>query len=1046
MASYEAYLGVGIDASGAQQGAAQVDAAMNKMAAAAKKAAKETAYYEDELKKAGFAIKAFATAAAALAVREIGSYTQAMSNAKAMTNASAEDMARLAVVVRDLGKSTAFSATQVADAAATLGQAGFSIDKIMGTLPAVLDLAAAATVDMATAADITAGAMASFGVNADQATHATDVLAAVATGVKTDIRGLGEALKAIGPSAQQVGWTLEDTSAILGVMAQKNLEGSMSGTALKAAIGSLVAPSRMARSEIKALGMDVNLLNPNMVSGIELFKNLAKSTIDAEGVFRIFGREAANGVFAVISSIRELDRVKGVIDNAAGATKKMAETKLDNIWGDVEQLTGALSELALKTGDAGAEGAMRKFVQSATEGVDWLSKMTVEAAKSKDTFWLLQSSVELLAFSVGSLVTVQLASWLAGVATAAYLAYTNAALFSATLLGLPITWVVASLAVLGFSIYKIATNWNYVGEVAHNTIMGMYNGIKRFGAAVIIEFGFLANFMVNRLEWVKEFAISASKQAFYSATGQTAKFAAEQERFAAFTKDQWKNAWMTDSEREKAIDAMLGVKAKEQVTRAGTELFRAFRNAFKSGALEEYVTGAVANAKSIGETILSAIPKFSGGEIKPKTGGSVVGGDKKEPMMEGELRNMQLAVELAKNLGMAESELYRIRLNAQALQDARENGQKSISATTQKQIEQAVALKAEEDKLTTVYESRKGLDDNLKARLKTAMEAVSVAQNMGASEADLLRMTLESQASEAARKMGLQGINAEMQTMIDKIVTLTGLSAEYKKAFENDKAKKDYLQGLKDQLAEEQKRADLMKQYKGNIAEVDTQMKIYNETKQKKVDLTTEEIKQAATIVNEEKKVAAQTAATAEAAKKAAESQKQWNNQLTYAFKDAIMNSKNLGDALSNLANRVQDMLVNKALDSLLGGMFASMKFAKGAAFQAGGVTAFASGGVVNSATMFPMSGGKMGMLGEAGAEAIMPLTRTSNGDLGVKAVGGGSIVIAPNITINVSGGTKEQNDDAGRKVSAAVKQAIDDSVISVILREKRPGGVLNAA
>lgn len=1031
MASYEAYLGVGIDASGATAGAAQVNTAMEKMSAAARKATKETAYYEDELKKAGFAIKAFAVATAALAVREIGNYTQAMSNAKAMTNASAEDMARLAVVVRDLGASTSFSATQVADAAATFGQAGFSIDKIMGTLPAALDLAAAASVDMATAADIMAGAMASFGMNADQSTKAADILGAVATTVKTDIRGLGEALKAIGPSAQQVGWTLEDTSAILGVMAQKNLEGSMSGTALKAAIGSLVAPSRVAKQEIKNLHMGLNELNPNMVTGKQLFENLARSGIDAEGVFRIFGREAANGVFAVISSMRELERVRGVIDKASGSVKKMAETKLDNIWGDVEQLTGALSELALKTGDAGAEGAMRKFVQAATEGVDWLSKMAVEAAKSKDTFWLLQSSIELLAFSVGSLVTVQLASWLAGVATAAYLAYTNAALFSATLLGLPITWVVASLAVLGFSIYKIATNWNYVGEVAMDVLDDMVFYTKRaFAAIYIIVKGFFDG-AISGAKTLKDLMINVGEQVWFNLSKQTDKASAAQQRFQTILAAHWKALLPLTSGFNAELDKMVAPRQNWWAP------------------MKDGVVSMISSVKSASKGLWGDLEKLMPAaaktdDVKPRSGRGDSSASKKEPIMEGELRNMTLAVELAKNLGMAESELYRIRVNAQALQEARENGQKSISATTQKQIEQAVALKAEEDKLTTVYEARKGLDDNLKSRLKTAMEAVSVAQNMGASEADLLRMTLESQASEAARKMGLQGINAEMQTMIDKIVALVGLAADYKKAYENDKASKDYLQGLRDQLAEEQKRAELMKQYKGNIAEVDTQMKIYNETKQKKVDLTTEEIKQAATIVNEEKKVAAQTAATAEAAKKAAESQKQWNNQLTSAFKDAIMNSKNLGDALSNLANRVQDMLVNKALDSLLGGMFASMKFAKGAAFSAGGVTAFASGGVVNSPTMFPMRGG-MGMMGEAGAEAIMPLTRTSSGDLGVKAVGAGTVVNT-SININVSGGTKEQNEDAGKRVSAAVRQAIDDTVVSVIMREKRPGGVLNAA
>ena len=1031
MASYEAYLGVGIDASGAQAGATQVDAAMGKMAAAAKKAAKETEYYKQELEKAGFAIKAFAAATAALAIREIGSFTQAMSNAKAMTNASTEDMARLAVVVRDLGASTSFSATQVADAAATFGQAGFSIDKIMGTLPAALDLAAAASVDMATAADIMAGAMASFGMNAEQSTKAADILGAVATTVKTDIRGLGEALKAIGPSAQQVGWTLEDTSAILGVMAQKNLEGSMSGTALKAAIGSLVAPSRIAKAEIKALGMGVDALNPNMVSGVDLFKNLARSTIDAEGVFRIFGREAANGVFAVISSIRELDRVRGVIDKADGSVKKMAETKLDNLWGDVEQLTGALSELALKTGDAGAEGAMRKFVQAATEGVDWLSKMAVEATKSKDTFWLLQSSVELLIFSVGSIVTIQFASWLIGVSQAAYLAYTNAALFSATLYGLPITWVAASLAILGFAIYKIATNWEYVGEVSMDVLDDMVYYTKRtFAAMYIIVKGFFDG-AISGARTLKDLMINIGEQVWFNLTKQTDKAAAAQQNFQTILEKHWKALLPIASGFNDELDRMVAPRQNWWAP------------------MKEGVLNMISAAKGASKGVWGDLEKFMG-DAKTAPGTDTgkptrTGTDtKKEPFMEGELRNMKLAVELAKNLGAAESELYRIRLNAQALQEAKENGQKGISAATQKQIEQAVALSAEETRLTTIYEARKGLDDNLKARLKTATEAVSVAQNMGASESELLRMQLESQASEAARKMGLQGINAEMQTMIDKIVALTGLAADYKETFENDKKTKEYLQGLKDQLAEEQKRAELMKQYKGDIAEVDTQMKIYNESKQQGINLTAEQIQQAAELINKKKKLSAEEAAAAEASKKASESQKQWNNQLTSAFKDAIMNSKNLGDALSNLANRVQDMLVNKALDSLLGGMFASMKFAKGAAFQAGGVTAFASGGVVNSPTMFPMRGG-MGLMGEAGAEAVMPLTRTSNGDLGVKAVGAGTVVNT-SININVSGGTKEQNEDAGKRVSAAVRQAIDDTVVSVIMREKRPGGVLNAA
>ena len=87
-----------------------------------------------------------------------------------------------------------------------------------------------------------------------------------------------------------------------------------------------------------------------------------------------------------------------------------------------------------------------------------------------------------------------------------------------------------------------------------------------------------------------------------------------------------------------------------------------------------------------------------------------------------------------------------------------------------------------------------------------------------------------------------------------------------------------------------------------------------------------------------------------------------------------------------------------------------------------------------------------MGLMGEAGAEAVMPLRRTASGDLGVQVAGGssrGSLVIAPQITINAEGGTKDENKDAADRIDSTVRQALDDMVMNVIIREQRPGGTL---
>jgi hypothetical protein len=109
------------------------------------------------------------------------------------------------------------------------------------------------------------------------------------------------------------------------------------------------------------------------------------------------------------------------------------------------------------------------------------------------------------------------------------------------------------------------------------------------------------------------------------------------------------------------------------------------------------------------------------------------------------------------------------------------------------------------------------------------------------------------------------------------------------------------------------------------------------------------------------------------------------------------------GDALAGLADRLADMLAESAFDGLFGsgglfgGIFDSLAgafgFAKGGVFAGGRVTAFATGGVVTGPTPFPMRGG-LGLMGEAGPEAIMPLTRGPGGKLGVQAIGGGGSVV----------------------------------------------------
>lgn len=138
---------------------------------------------------------------------------------------------------------------------------------------------------------------------------------------------------------------------------------------------------------------------------------------------------------------------------------------------------------------------------------------------------------------------------------------------------------------------------------------------------------------------------------------------------------------------------------------------------------------------------------------------------------------------------------------------------------------------------------------------------------------------------------------------------------------------------------------------------------------------------------------------------------RQFSSALVSAFDGLVFKGKSFGDVLSGLAQSLSKMALNAALKpleqgftSLFNGAFSgggfgggsAFGFANGGAFSQGVPVPFASGGVIQSPIAFPLGGGRTGIAGERGAEAIMPLTRGSDGRLGVSASGAGA-----GITIN---------------------------------------------
>jgi hypothetical protein len=171
-------------------------------------------------------------------------------------------------------------------------------------------------------------------------------------------------------------------------------------------------------------------------------------------------------------------------------------------------------------------------------------------------------------------------------------------------------------------------------------------------------------------------------------------------------------------------------------------------------------------------------------------------------------------------------------------------------------------------------------------------------------------------------------------------------------------------------------------------------------------------------------------------------------SSLENMFMSFVDGTKSVGDAFKGMLRDIilqiyQEQVAKTAatgIGNFLSGLFTS---ANGNVFQGGShVSAYANGGVVGSPTYFPMSGGKTGLMGEAGPEAIMPLKRGSNGKLGVQVDGnsGGSVVV--NQTFNFSA----NGDESVKKIIAQAAPQIAQMTQQKIMDSRRRGGSMKAA
>lgn len=303
-------------------------------------------------------VTAAITGLGAVAVKTAADFDSSMSQVAAVSGASGDDLERLRDKAREMGAQTQFSASEAADAMNYMAMAGWKTEDMLGGVEGIMNLAAASGEDLAAVSDIVTDGLTAFGLSAQDSGRMADVMAAASSNANTNVSMLGESYKYCASTAGAMGYSLEDVTESLGLMANAGVKGSQAGNTLKNAMINLAKPTDAMAATMKQYNISITNSDGSMKSWNEVVANLRTSLgglSEAEqtaAVATLFGKEATAGMLSVINAApADIEKLNGAILNSSGSAKEMAETMQDNLNGQLKKLQSQLSELAISIGE-----------------------------------------------------------------------------------------------------------------------------------------------------------------------------------------------------------------------------------------------------------------------------------------------------------------------------------------------------------------------------------------------------------------------------------------------------------------------------------------------------------------------------------------------------------------------------------------------------------------------------------------------------------------------------------------------------------------------
>lgn len=465
--------------------------------------------------------------AGAAAVKTTADFDSSMSKVSAVSGAVGKDFDALRSKAREMGATTKFSASDAADAMNYMAMAGWKTEDMLDGISGIMNLAAASGEDLATTSDIVTDALTAFGKSAEDSGRLADIMAAAASNANTNVAMMGESFKYVAPVAGALGYSMEDTSVAIGLMANAGIKASQGGTTLRTVLTNLAKPTDEMAMAMDALGVSLSDDEGNMKSlrqvmmdlrsGFgelmiseeefneeqrllqqalddgsisqdkynEQLNDLIERAYGAEGAEKaryaamLAGKTGMSGLLAIVNASQEdFDKLTEAIDNSTGTAENMAKVMQDNLSGQITILMSALQELAISFGDV-LMPTIRKFVVRVQELVETFNSLDTEQKQQIVRLALIVAAIGPVILVIGKLLT--------GVATMITTFKTLKGAISSVKAGMSIlngaiggsvVPIVAIVAIIGVLIAAFVRLWK-TNDKFRNAIISTWNTIQQ---------------------------------------------------------------------------------------------------------------------------------------------------------------------------------------------------------------------------------------------------------------------------------------------------------------------------------------------------------------------------------------------------------------------------------------------------------------------------------------------------------------------------------------------------------------------------------------